>query len=112
MEKYYPYLDNITALGIASDDIFKKLFPQVKVVLYDGSIFPFQDSSFDIGWSNAVVEHVGNRDNQIIFVKEMLRTCKKVFFTTPNKKFPFDTHTKHWLPKKYFDKCLIFFGQE
>ena len=116
LEKHYPYLDNITALGIESDHIFKKLFPQVKVVLYDGSFFPFQDNSFDIGWSNAVIEHVGNRDNQIRFVKEMLRTCGQIFFTTPNRKFPFDLHTKlpfiHWLPKKYFDKCLIFFGQK
>ena len=118
LEKHYPYLDNITALSIESesDDIFKKLFPQIKVVLYDGSNFPFQDSFFDIGWSNAVIEHVGNRDNQIRFIKEMVRTCKKVFFTTPNRKFPFDLHSKfpfiHWLPKKYSDRLFIFFGKQ
>lgn len=118
LEKQSPYKQNITALGLAlgkESSSFKRLFPEVKVVYYDGNIFPFQDKSFDIGWSNAVVEHVGNREKQILFVREMLRTCRIIYFTTPNRKFPFDLHTKipfiHWLPKKYFDKCLIRLGQ-
>ncbi|MDR2621144.1 MAG: class I SAM-dependent methyltransferase [Dysgonamonadaceae bacterium] len=110
LEKNYPYPSNITALGIEDNDLFKQRYPNIQVVRYDGSIFPFEDKSFDIGWSNAVIEHVGNEGHQIQFLKELCRTCKKIYFTTPNRYFPFEVHTRypliHWLPKKLFDKIL------
>lgn len=118
LEKHYPYQNNITALGIESESAgdFQSLFPGIKVVTYNGDVFPFENNTFDIGWSNAVIEHVGNREKQILFLKEMLRTCRIVYFTTPNKMFPFDLHTKlpivHWLPKRYFDRILIALGKE
>jgi SAM-dependent methyltransferase len=111
LEKNYPYLQNITALGIDGDNIFKTKYSEVKTVLYDGNIFPFKDKIFDIGWSNAVLEHVGGEEKQILFLKELYRTCKHLYFTTPNRFFPFELHTKlpllHWLPKKIFDKLLL-----
>jgi len=111
LEKNYPYLQNITALGIEGDNIFTTNYPEVKTVLYDGRIFPFGDKTFDIGWSNAVLEHVGGEERQILFLKELSRTCKQLYFTTPNRFFPFELHTKlpllHWLPKKMFDKILL-----
>ncbi|MDR1180537.1 MAG: class I SAM-dependent methyltransferase [Bacteroidales bacterium] len=110
LEKSYPYPSNITALGIEACDLFKQHYPNIEVVRYDGKIFPFEDKQFDIGWSNAVIEHVGNEECQIQFVKELCRTCKKVYFTTPNRYFPFEVHTRipflHWSPKKVFDKIL------
>lgn len=110
LEKNYPYLYNITALGIEGCKEFTQMYPEVKVILYDGRIFPFEDKSFDIGWSNAVIEHVGNEEAQIFFLKELNRTCKRLYFTTPNRYFPFETHTRypliHWLPKKIFDKIV------
>ena len=110
LEREYPYKGKITALGIDQGSIFKEKYPEVEVVLYDGNIFPFSDDAFDIGWSNAVIEHVGNREKQIFFVKELLRTCKNVYFTTPNRFFPVELHTRvlflHWLPKSLFDKIL------
>jgi SAM-dependent methyltransferase len=116
LEKHYPYRDNITALGLENSGNFNTMFPEVTIVTYDGNCFPFTDKTFDIGWSNAVIEHVGNREKQVLFVKEMLRTCHLVFFTTPNKFFPFDLHTQlpivHWLPKKLFDRILHFIGWE
>jgi SAM-dependent methyltransferase len=115
LEKHYPYRENITALGIDNSGNFNLMFPEVTTVIYDGNRFPFADHSFEIGWSNAVVEHVGNREKQVLFVKEMLRTCRIVFFTTPDRFFPFDLHTQfpavHWLPKKYSDRIFRFFGK-
>jgi SAM-dependent methyltransferase len=114
LEKNYPHLNSITALGIDGDDIFKQNYPEVKTVLYDGRIFPFGDKTFDIGWSNAVLEHVGSEEKQILFLKELARTCKRLYFTTPNRFFPFELHTRlpllHWLPKKMFDGLLITFA--
>ena len=115
LENHYPYPQNITALGIDGKDKFHKTHPLVNVVLYDGDEFPFKDKSFGIGWSNAVIEHViGGDTAQLCFLKEMLRTCKTVCFTTPNKWFPIELHTQlpflHWLPKQAYDKILIKLG--
>lgn len=110
LEKTYPYQTNITALGIDDDSSFKQKYPMVESNIYDGKIFPFSDNHFDIGWSNAVIEHVGSEAAQILFLKELKRTCKKIYFTTPNRYFPFEVHTRypliHWLPKRIFDKIL------
>lgn len=112
LEKNYPYLNKITALGVDSDSIFKKNYPLVNTVIYDGSIFPFENKSFDIGWSNAVIEHVGDRSKQLLFLTEIHRTCKTVYMTTPNRYFPVEVHTRipllHWLPKNIFDKLLSY----
>lgn len=111
LEKNYPYPENITALGVNKPVKFPKRYPMVKVVQYDGTIFPFKDNSFDVVWSNAVIEHVGQEDRQVQFLKELKRVAKqRVFITTPNKHFPVEVHTRtaflHWLPKKHFDKYL------
>ena len=112
IEIHYPYPENITALGLETEgtDFFKSTFPLVKVVLYDGNKFPFDDNTFDIGWSNAVIEHVGDKSKQINFLKELVRTCKTVYFTTPNKYFPIELHTMflfiHWFPNDIFHKIL------
>ncbi|MEO8887347.1 MAG: class I SAM-dependent methyltransferase [Mucilaginibacter sp.] len=115
LEKNYPYKENITALGIEDAPNFKKNFPEVNVVKYDGSYFPFKDKEFDIAWSNAVIEHVGCHDKQLLFLSELLRTSKSIFITTPNRWFPIEVHTRlpflHFLPKKYFDKILPLFSK-
>ena len=84
-------------------------------MLYDGSYFPFADKEFDIAWSNAVIEHVGDYDKQVLFLSELIRTSKSIFITTPNRWFPIEVHTKlpflHYLPKKYFDKVLGLIGK-
>jgi SAM-dependent methyltransferase len=115
LERNYPYKKNITALGIEDAPTFKKNFPEVKVVLYDGDHFPFADKEFDIAWSNAVIEHVGAYKKQLFFLSELIRTSKSIFITTPNRWFPIEVHTRlpflHYLPKKYFDKVLRLIGK-
>lgn len=110
LEKNYPHPQNITALGIEDADEFKEKYPQINVIRYDGKIFPFKDKSFDVCWSNAVLEHVGDRERQILFVKEINRVAKVAYITTPNKYFPFEVHTltplMHMLPKDAFDRYL------
>lgn len=116
LEKNYPYPHNITALGIDTPKIFSERYPQIKTVKYDGGKFPFDDKEFDICWSNAVIEHVGNRDKQMLFLKEIRRVAKTAFITTPNKYFPVEVHTStpllHFLPKKIFDMYLLLIGKK
>lgn len=104
-EIWYPYPENITALTNENLNRFKefnKNFPKVNLVFGDGKNLPFRNNSFDIGFSNAVIEHVGNRNNQKRFIGEIIRVCKKCFISTPNYWFPIELHTLlpfiHYLP--------------
>jgi SAM-dependent methyltransferase len=116
LEKHYPYPSQITALGIDVPEMFAKRYPQVKAVHYDGRDFPFDDKSFDLVWSNAVIEHVGYREAQLHFLKEICRVGKKIWLTTPNRRFPFEIHTRipllHLLGKGIFDPILRLFGMD
>jgi hypothetical protein len=103
-EQNYPYKKNITALGVEELTNFSKRYPNVKAVTYDGKFFPFDDGQFDFVWSNAVVEHVGGFDRQLLFISELIRVAKKkIVFTTPDRCFPFEIHTRlplvHWFPR-------------
>jgi SAM-dependent methyltransferase len=115
IEKHYPWPKNITALGIEQPCMFHKRYPNIKVVVYDGSTFPFPDEAFDIVWSNAVVEHVGDRTRQVQFLREVARTGRQAFVTTPNRHFPVEVHTRtpllHFLPKRIFDRYLGLIGK-
>lgn len=115
LEKNYPFPQNITALGINGKDNFQIKYPLVKALLYDGKKFPFDDNSFDICWSNAVIEHVGDFNAQLFFINEMKRVSKNVFFSTPNKNFPIELHTRtpllHLLPKSLFERYLKLIGK-
>ncbi len=115
IERRYPWPENLTALGLHEAVEFRQRYPGVRVVRYDGNIFPFEDQAFDVVWSNAVVEHVGDFERQVRFVKEMARVGKSVFFSTPNRGFPIEIHTRlplvHWLPKPACDHVLRRLGK-
>jgi len=69
-----------TGLAIQSMDNIAKKHPGKRFVQYPGGKFPFHDNEFDWVFSNAVIEHVGSEDDQILFINEMLRVAKNVFF--------------------------------
>lgn len=93
-EARYPWPAQITAVGLTELERFAVAFPEVRAVRADGRELPFADAEFDLGFSNAVVEHVaGGREGQRRFVSELCRVARKVFVTTPNRHFPLDPHT-------------------
>lgn len=102
-EALYPWPERITGVGHTELERFAAAFPQVTAVRADGRELPFADRAFDLGFSNAVIEHVGGgREGQRRFVAELCRVSGRVFVTTPNRWFPLDPHTllpfAHWLP--------------
>lgn len=110
-EAMYPWPERVTGVGVTELDRFAAAFPRVKAVRADGRSLPFADRAFDLGFSNAVVEHVaGGRDGQRAFVGELCRVAKRVFVTTPNRFFPLEVHTllpfAHWLPRAPRERVL------
>jgi SAM-dependent methyltransferase len=101
-EELYPWRDRITALGLHNGVGFRRAYPEIPYVEGDACALPFADRSFDVVFSNAVIEHVGDVDRQRLFVAEALRVGRRVFLTTPNRWFPIEVHTRlplvHWLP--------------
>ena len=60
----------------------------------DGCALHYPDRSFDWVFSNAVIEHVGDRARQYQFASEIQRVARKGYFVaTPNRNFPIDPHT-------------------
>ncbi len=52
----------------------------------------FGDQSFDLVFSNSVIEHLYTFENQQKMASEILRVGKKYFVQTPNKYFPIEAH--------------------
>jgi SAM-dependent methyltransferase len=75
------------------------------VVLGDGTRLPFADQSFDLVFSNSVIEHVGDRANQARFASEIARVGKQFWLQTPSRYFPVEQHMwtplVHWLPRAW-----------
>jgi hypothetical protein len=66
------------------------------------------DGSFDLVFSNSVIEHVGNWERQKAFAREALRVGRRVWIQTPAFEFPMEPHVLtpffHWLPGKWREK--------
>lgn len=52
----------------------------------------FEDQSFDLVFSNSVIEHLYTYENQIKMASEIRRVGKKYFVQTPNKLFFIEPH--------------------
>lgn len=67
--------------------------PHIQSVIGDATHMPeFEDGSFDLVFSNSVIEHLYTYENQEKMAKEIQRVGKKYFIQTPNKYFPIEAH--------------------
>lgn len=104
IERMYPFRQRITAVGLGVAREFQAAFPEVRYRrIAAGEPLPFEDDSFDIAASNAVLEHVGSPAGQRDFVRELMRVARAVFITVPNRHFPVEHHTAipvlhYWRP--------------
>jgi len=106
LERKYPFLDRVTACGLGDAPDFQSAFPACayrKIAPRDP--LPFPDKRFAIAASNAVLEHVGSRREQVKFLAELCRVARRVFVSVPNRFFPLEHHTS--LPfVHYFDSSF------
>jgi hypothetical protein len=116
LEKRYPHTSRLCALGIDHLPSLVTQFPSLRVVQGDARALPFDSGSFDFVHSHAVIEHVGSRPLQTIFLKEALRVARKgVLITTPNRWHPVETHTgiplAHYFPQKIHHRIYRAIGK-
>jgi len=115
-EALYPWPERITAVSDVPLPNFAQEFPTITTVTASGTDLPFEDDAFDVAFSNAVVEHVGGRDEQRRFVAELCRVAPRVFLSTPNRWFPLETHTLvpfvHWLPRPVAGRIFGALGKD
>ena len=75
----------------------------IKWVVGDGKKLPFEDLSFDIAFSNSVIEHLYSWESQVQFANEIKRVAPNYFVQTPSKNFIVEPHFLtpfiHWFPK-------------
>jgi hypothetical protein len=111
LESWYPHKDKITAVGLDDASFLEARFPGLTYRRADGRDLPFDDNTFDVVHSSAVLEHVGHSSHQLQFLSELMRVARRaVFVTTPNRWFPIEFHSLlplvHWLPTAAFRRLL------
>jgi len=100
----YPWKHNFAVVNISQEHItvIKKRYSEVEAVVCDACELPWDDKSFDVVFSNAVIEHLGSFERQKKMAAEIMRVGKRWFVTTPNRWFPFEFHMRlplvTWLP--------------
>jgi methyltransferase family protein len=84
--------------------------PAAAWVIGDGRRLPFRDGAFDLVFSNAVIEHVGDFESQRRFAEECRRVGLGYYVQTPNRRFPVEVHLMrpfiHWMPRPVQERLL------
>lgn len=73
-------------------DAIKAEYPEFTCVAGDGCDLKYSDASFDVVFSNSVIEHVGTFERQKAFAKEIRRVGKTIWVQTPAREFPVEPH--------------------
>src|ERR1035437_1455823 len=58
-ETFWEHHERITGGSLSTADVqdYRRSFPRARALAFDGCALPFTDQSFDIVYSNAVLEH-------------------------------------------------------
>lgn len=96
--------ERIDCVNLHPVDWDGKEFPEHRITttVADGCALGIQDGSYDILFSNSVIEHVGDWERQQAFAREARRVGKRVWVQTPAYECPIEPHFLapfvHWLP--------------
>jgi hypothetical protein len=87
--------------------------PVVRTIVGDGCHLPYDETTFDIAFSNSVIEHLGTFERQVAFANEARRVGKALWIQTPAKIFFIEPHLLapfvHYLPKRAQKRLLRYF---
>lgn len=79
----------ITLLNLSEQPITQ---PGFESVVGDATQLPYPDQSFDMVFSNSVIEHLYTKEQQQRMATEVQRVGKHYFIQTPNYWFPVEPH--------------------
>jgi hypothetical protein len=83
---------------------------QFEFVVGDGCKLAYSDESFDIVFSNSVIEHVGTYERQQAFAAEARRVGRALWIQTPAREFFIEPHLLtpfiHFLPRSFQSHLL------
>lgn len=86
----------------------------VESIVGDGRALDYANESFDIAYSNSVIEHVGTWEDQVKFARELGRVAASYYVQTPNKWFFIEPHLIapfiHFLPKRLVCRLVRYFS--
>src|SRR5579862_4273636 len=84
--------------------------PCIRTFVGDGCSLPMPDNSYEIGFSNSVIEHVGSWERQKQFAAEIRRVSDALWVQTPAYECPIEPHYLapfiHYLPRA-LQKSLV-----
>lgn len=83
---------SVTLVNLQFPDRHMLTDRRFNVIDADGTCLPFADKSFDIAFSNSVIEHVTTWDRQQAFAAEARRIAKNLWIQTPARSFPIEPH--------------------
>lgn len=105
----------IDALNVHEVSCDAKTAPhhQIRLLTGDGCALSMESGSYDIGFSNSVIEHVGSWEQQQRFASEIRRVGKALWVQTPARECPLEPHYMaplvHYLPRS-LQKRIVRWG--
>lgn len=99
-----PVRPRVTLLNNEAEPVDRGSIPaDMEYVVGDARRLPFASDSFDVVYSNSVIEHVGGFSAQGEFAREIARVGRRFYVQTPHRYFPVEPHLMtplvHWLPR-------------
>lgn len=95
----------ITLLNRSFEPGLAARYPGFTYEVGDGCALPYTTGSFDVVFSNSVIEHLGTWENQIRFAAEARRVGRRLWVQTPARSFFIEPHLLapfiHWLPVRW-----------
>lgn len=90
-----------TLLNLEATDVPADMATRITIQVGDATRLDYPDASFDLVYSNSVIEHVGGYENQKAFAAEARRVAPRLWIQTPAHEFFFEPHYLtpfiHWV---------------